>query len=96
MLHVPDAATIATLRWLEKILGRKCGGSTGTNVYGALTLIAQMLKNQQQGCVVSMICDSGERYLNSYNNDEWVRQQTLDLAPYTRQLDNFMQTGSLN
>jgi cysteine synthase len=55
-----------------------------------------MLKNQQQGCVVSMICDSGERYLNSYNNDEWVRQQTLDLAPYTRQLDNFMQTGSLN
>lgn len=96
MIQVPDAASIATMRWLEKILGRKCGGSTGTNVYGALTLIAQMIENQQQGSVVSMICDSGERYLNSYYNDDWVVQQQLDLAPYTRQLENFMATGTLS
>ncbi|WP_340680431.1 PLP-dependent cysteine synthase family protein [Paraglaciecola sp.] len=95
MIHVPDAASIATMRWLEGILGRKCGGSTGTNVYGALMLIADMLKNKQQGSVVSMICDSGERYLNSYYNDEWVAQQQLDLAPYTTQLNNFMRTGKL-
>lgn len=95
MIHVPDAASIATLRWLEKILGRKCGGSTGTNVYGALMLIAEMIKNKQQGSVVSMICDSGERYLNSYYNDEWVTQQQLDLAPYSAQLENFMQSGKL-
>jgi cysteine synthase A len=49
MLHVPDAASIATMRWLETILGRKCGGLTGTNVYGALTLLAQMMKNKEQG-----------------------------------------------
>jgi cysteine synthase A len=95
MIQVPDAASIATMRWLEGILGRKCGGSTGTNVYGALTLIAQMVENKQQGSVVSMICDSGERYLNSYYNDDWVAQQQLNLAPYTQQLEVFMQTGRM-
>jgi cysteine synthase A len=95
MIHVPDAASIATMRWLEKILGRKCGGSTGTNVYGALMLIAEMIKNKQQGSVVSIICDSGERYLNSYYNDEWVAQQQLDLAPYSAQLERFTHSGKL-
>lgn len=95
MIHVPDAASIATIRWLEGILGRKCGGSTGTNVYGAIQLIAKMIKNKQQGSVVSMICDSGERYLNSYYNNDWVAQQQLDLVPYTHQLEHFMKTGEL-
>jgi cysteine synthase A len=95
MIQVPDAASIATMRWLEGILGRKCGGSTGTNVYGALTLIAQMIEDKQQGSVVSMICDSGERYLNSYYNDDWLTQQNLDLAPYIQQLEVFMQTGRM-
>lgn len=95
MLQVPDAASIATMRWLETILGRKCGGSTGTNVYGALTLIAQMIKNNQSGSVVSMICDSGERYLNSYYDDEWVAKQKLDLTPFLAQLTSFMNSGKL-
>lgn len=95
MLQVPDAASIATMRWLETILGRKCGGSTGTNVYGALTLLAQMMKNKQSGSVVSMICDSGERYLNSYYNDEWVASQGLDISPYLAQLNAFLTTGQL-
>ncbi len=95
MIHVPDAASLATMRWLEGILGRKCGGSTGTNVYGALQLVANMIKHNQQGSVVSMICDSGERYLNSYYNDDWVAQQGLDLRPYTKQLNNFLQSGEL-
>lgn len=95
MIQVPDAASIATLRWLESILGRKCGGSTGTNVYGALGLIAQMMKDNQPGAVVSMICDSGERYLNSYYNDEWVAEQNLNIEPYLDQLNTFMSTGQL-
>lgn len=96
MIPVPDAASIATMRWLEGILGRKCGGSTGTNVYGALILISQMIKNKQQGSVVSMICDSGERYLNTYYDDAWVAEQKLDLAPYTQKLEHFMNSGELS
>ena len=43
MMSVPDAASIASIWWLQSVLGRKCGGSTGTNVFGALHLIAEML-----------------------------------------------------
>src|SRR5262249_10182583 len=29
MMRIPDAASIAAIWWLEQVLGRKCGGSTG-------------------------------------------------------------------
>ncbi|WP_094706675.1 PLP-dependent cysteine synthase family protein [Hahella sp. CCB-MM4] len=86
MLSIPDAASIATIRWLEGILGRKCGGSTGTNVYGALQLMQEMQHTGTSGSVVSLICDSGERYLDSYYDDKWVSKQGLDLDPYLQQL----------
>tara|TARA_R110000868_G_scaffold408631_1_gene692066 strand:+ start:95 stop:1177 length:1083 start_codon:yes stop_codon:yes gene_type:complete len=96
MIQVPDAASIATVRWLQGILGRKCGGSTGTNVYGALSLLSQMMETKQQGSVVTMICDSGERYLNSYYDDEWLASQNLDLSPYLAQLKQFELSGRLS
>ena len=43
MIRAPDAASIAAIHWLETVIGRKCGGSTGTNVYGALTLAEEMI-----------------------------------------------------
>jgi cysteine synthase A len=36
MLRVPDAASVATALWLETLLGRKVGASTGTNMWGVL------------------------------------------------------------
>jgi len=42
-----------------------------------------------------MLCDSGERYLDTYYNPEWIARQGLDLAPYTAQLARFMATGEL-
>lgn len=96
MLHIPDAASIATIWWLEGILGRKCGGSTGTNVYGALYLIAKMAANQQQGSVVSLICDTGQRYADSYYNEDWLAEKKLNIKPYLQQLDTFTQLGKWN
>lgn len=89
MIKVPDAASIATIRWLEKVLGRKCGGSTGTNVYAALALLQQMQQQGEKGSLVTLICDSGERYLNTYYNNEWVEAQGLELAKYAEQLKAF-------
>ena len=36
-----------------------------------------------------MLCDGGERYLDSYYNDAWLKQKGFDLSPYRTQLDNF-------
>ncbi|MFZ4834100.1 PLP-dependent cysteine synthase family protein [Rouxiella sp. Mn2063] len=86
MIQVPDAASIATLYWLEKLLGRKVGGSTGTNVWGALQLAEKMRERGESGSIVTLLCDSGERYLNTYYNSEWVANNIRVLAPFSEKL----------
>lgn len=86
MMKVPDAASIATLYWLERILGRKVGPSTGTNVWGMLQLAGQMMAEGRRGAIVTLLCDSGERYLDTYYNQDWVRTQIGDITPYLQQL----------
>jgi len=86
MMRVPDAASVATLLWLEGILGRKVGGSTGTNVWGALQLAKQMREKGETGSIVTLLCDSGERYLNTYFNADWVAANIGDISAYSQQL----------
>ncbi|MEI7886218.1 MAG: PLP-dependent cysteine synthase family protein [Actinomycetes bacterium] len=62
MIQVPDAASIAAMQFLNESIGRSVGPSTGTNFWGALQIIAGMRVAEQQGSVVSLICDGGERY----------------------------------
>jgi cysteine synthase len=95
MLGVPDAASVATVHWLETVLGRKCGGSTGTNLWGALTLAGEMLAAGETGSIVTLICDPGERYLKSYYDPQWIAAQGLELAPHRAALDAFCRTGRL-
>ncbi len=86
MLQVPDAASIATIHWLEKLIGRKAGASTGTNLWGVLQVAMQMQKQGQTGSIVTLMCDSGERYLDTYYDQDWVSQNIGDLREYTDQL----------
>ncbi|WP_025361470.1 PLP-dependent cysteine synthase family protein [Kutzneria albida] len=96
MIKVPDAASIATIRYVEDLLGRKVGGSTGTNLWGAFEVIAELRATGRSGSVVSLLCDGGERYAHTYFSDDWVAAQGLDLRPYTKTLDHFMATGEWN
>ncbi len=96
MLRIPDAASIATIWWLEKILDRKCGGSTGTNVYGALKILSEYGPDTPPQSIVTMLCDPGERYLNTYYDPEWIRSQGLQTEPYEKALKSFEQTGKLS
>ncbi|MHA6964449.1 PLP-dependent cysteine synthase family protein [Zobellella denitrificans] len=86
MIKVPDAASIATIHWLEQILGRKAGGSTGTNLWGALQLARRMQEAGEQGSIVTLMCDGGERYLDTYYHPDWVAEHIGDIAPYRQQL----------
>nr|WP_024967278.1 PLP-dependent cysteine synthase family protein [Pantoea sp. IMH] len=86
MLQVPDGASIATMLWLEKQLGRKPGASTGTNVWGALQIARQMVAEQRSGSIVTLLCDSGERYLDSYYNPRWVAENIGDISAWQREL----------
>lgn len=95
MRKIPDAASIATTHWLSDILGRKVGASTGTNMYGVLQLASEMKACGEKGSIVTLLCDSGERYLDTYFNDEWVKNNIGDLQPYAAKLEAFSQTGEL-
>ncbi|MDH3378826.1 MAG: PLP-dependent cysteine synthase family protein [Gammaproteobacteria bacterium] len=93
MIKVPDAASYATIRFLENLLNRRCGGSTGTNLYAVFQIISELNSHNQATSIVSMICDGGERYLDTYYSDHWLTDNGFDIAPYRRQLEEFYETG---
>jgi cysteine synthase A len=94
MMKVPDAATVAAVRVLERIVGRRAGGSTGTGLWSALRIVAEMIERGERGSVVTLICDSGDRYLDKYYSDSWLAAQGLDIGPYTATLDHFLLHGT--
>ncbi|MER0242555.1 PLP-dependent cysteine synthase family protein [Streptomyces sp. HSW2009] len=93
MMKVPDAASIAAMRTLERVVGRKAGGSTGTGLWSALKIVAEMVADQRTGSVVTLLGDPGERYLDTYYSDAWLAEQGLDIAPYADTLDRFLTEG---
>lgn len=86
MVKVPDGASVAAMGWLEQLTGRRVGASTGTNLWGMLTLAVDMYQRGEAGSLVTLICDSGERYLDSYYDRDWVMQNIGDIAVYQQQL----------
>ncbi|RZS44527.1 cysteine synthase A [Herbihabitans rhizosphaerae] len=93
MVRVPDAASIAVIRRVERMLGRRVGGSTGTNLWGVFQLVAEMVAAGRSGSVVTLLCDGGERYGHTYFDDDWVAAQGLDLTPHEAVLEEFLASG---
>jgi cysteine synthase A len=89
MVSVPDAASIAAARHVSAVLGRRVGPSTGTNLWGAFGLLAEMVADGRQGSVVTLLADSGDRYADTYFDDEWVASQGLDPSDAARALAEF-------
>jgi cysteine synthase len=80
MLEVPDTDSVVAMRSLSALLGRKVGPSTGTNFVGMLQLASEMRLRGETGSILSLLCDSGERYLTTYYDADWVRQNLGDCS----------------
>lgn len=78
---VADGDSIAAARLLSRRLGRRCGGSTGTNLHVCAMLAAEMAAAGVEGSIVSILCDDGERYASTYFDDGWLAARGLDVAP---------------
>ena len=78
MVKVPDDLSLAAMRHVSRQLGRRVGGSTGTNFIGVLAAARQMRDAGESGSIVTILCDSGERYAHSYYSAEWYVQQGID------------------
>ncbi|OJU80488.1 MAG: cystathionine beta-synthase [Chlamydia sp. 32-24] len=68
MIKVKDQDAFDTARLLAKKEGILAGGSAGANVWGAL----QLAETISKGVIVTIIPDSGVRYLSKMYNDEWM------------------------
>jgi len=78
MIAVPDASSIGAMRAIAARIGRPVGGSTGTNIHACLELAQEMAAAGQGGSIVTILCDSGLRYAQTYYDDRWLDAQGLD------------------
>ena len=90
MIEVPDTDSVAAMRSLTALLGRKVGPSTGTNFVGMLTLAQEMRQQQQQGSILSLLCDAGERYLPTYHDPAWVESRIGDCSAAQQRLQTLL------
>ncbi len=93
MMVVPDAASVAAAHHVSAVMGRKVGPSTGTNVWGAFSLLAEMIADKRSGSVVTLLADSGERYNDTYFDDDWLTSEGLDPSASASVIHEFERSG---
>ncbi len=79
--QVPDRTSFSLARRLAREEGILAGGSTGTNLYIALEVAREV--DDPAALVVTILCDTGERYLSKVFNDEWMQENQMLEAPRT-------------
>jgi len=77
--QVPDRDAFAMARRLAREEGILVGGSAGLNVALSLEIAREL--DDPTACVVTILCDTGERYLSKLFNDEWMQENQLLDAP---------------
>ncbi|HQZ30601.1 MAG TPA: PLP-dependent cysteine synthase family protein [Arenimonas sp.] len=77
--EVDDADSIAAAWQLESLLGRRYGGSSGTNLVACLRLARAMRDAGQSGSLVSLLCDRGDRYDETLFDRAWLARNGINL-----------------
>jgi cysteine synthase A len=78
MEAVSDAQSIGAMRALADRLGRRVGGSTGTNLWACAKLAGEMEAAGRSGSIVTLLCDGGDRYAATYYDDAWLEGKGLE------------------
>jgi len=89
--EIPDAESIATARQLLLRAGILGGSSSGTLLAGALRYCRAQTTPKR---VVTLVCDTGSRYLSKVYNDSWVIEQGLADRPLHGDLRDLISRGA--
>lgn len=95
VLRVPDAASVAGMQHLYEVFSIDAGPSSGTNLWGALTKVAQLRSQGRTGSVATLICDRGDRYVDTFKSARWLASQGLDSTSHLDALRAFGTRGVL-
>lgn len=71
---VSDRAAFATARVLARRTGLLVGGSAGGVVHQAF---GELAGDTAGSTMVALVCDAGEKYLDSIFDDDWMREREL-------------------
>jgi cystathionine beta-synthase len=77
--QVSDRDSMRMARRLAREEGILVGGSSGLNVALALDLAREV--NDPAACIVTILADTGERYLSKVFDDDWMQENQLLDAP---------------
>ena len=77
--QVPDRTSLTMARRLAREEGILAGGSAGLNVWLALEVAREI--DDPAALVVTILADTGERYLSKVFNDEWMQENQMLDAP---------------
>jgi cystathionine beta-synthase len=73
-VQVTDVDAFAAARVVTRHTGLMIGGTAGSAVHLALQRLATV---PADSTVVTLVCDAGEKYLDTIFNDEWMRERDL-------------------
>src|SRR2546426_7414579 len=74
VINITDRESFDLARQLGRVEGIFCGGSTGTNLAGALRVARDA---EEDAVIVFIVCDTGEHYLSKFHSDEWMKEKRL-------------------
>ena len=86
MVAVADTDSIGAMRATSDRLGRRVGGSTGTNLWACAHLIEEMAVAGETGSIVTLLCDGGDRYGCTYYDDAWLGERGLAWTPASERI----------
>jgi cystathionine beta-synthase len=84
---IPDKESIETARLLLSKEGILAGSSSGTLLAAALRYCREQTTPKR---VVTLVCDSGNKYLSKVYNDYWVIEQGLSAKPLKGDLSDLI------
>ncbi|RQS60722.1 cysteine synthase family protein [Burkholderia sp. Bp8963] len=83
-VKVTDAAAFNTARYLARKKSLLVGGSAGGVIWHALKMFDAL---PPDSTLVVLVCDGGEKYLDTVFNDEWMHERDLLDDSIARELD---------
>jgi len=73
-IRVTDEEAVAMARYLAKEEGLFIGSSSAINCVGCVRVARKLGPGH---CIVTILCDSGQRHLTKFWNDEYLKQNNI-------------------